>query len=283
MLRATLVVWVLGVAGVGVGVGVVVPTGGARAGDPQMGRQLTDKGIELQQSGDHAGALQMFDAALGEIDHPKIRYFRAKSYRALGRFDEALAEFQRIRDAVEVQKYHAEIASFIREIEGERERVALEKRLADERAARQKAEAESLKAELAADEASVLVLKSARSGLLPSAAVRAQDGATLKRVVPRVPAFEGAPESDVTARLVRRDLAALDRYDAQLWAAKSLILASVAGVAIGGGLALNPFAEDRPKAEVQTAGIVVGVVGAVAGIAAAIVWPSVPRDNVRVP
>lgn len=281
MLRATLVAWVLGVAGVGVG--VAGPTGLARAGDPQVGRQLTDKGIELQQAGDHAGALQMFDRALAEVDHPKIRYFRAKSYRALGRFDEALAEFRRIQDALEVQKYHAEIASFIHEIEGERERVGLERRLADERVARQKAEAERLKAELAADEASVSLLKNARSGLLPTAAVRAQDGTTMKRVVPRVPAFESAPETDLATRIVTRDLAALDRYDTKLWAAKSLLLASVAGVAIGGGLALNPFADERPQAEIQTAGIVVGVVGAVAGIAAAIVWPSVPHDDVRVP
>ena len=67
---------------------IVLAAGSAWAGDPMLARQLTDRGIELQMKGEHAAAMSLFDAAIVETDHPKIRYFRAKSLIALKRFEE---------------------------------------------------------------------------------------------------------------------------------------------------------------------------------------------------
>jgi tetratricopeptide (TPR) repeat protein len=101
----------------------------AAAGDAMLARQLTDRGIELQQRGDHNAALRLFDAALIEANHPKIRYLRAKSLRALDRFDEAIAEFESILERSEVAKYRTEIAAFINDMRGELERARLNKQL----------------------------------------------------------------------------------------------------------------------------------------------------------
>ena len=73
-------------------VALVLAAPPAMAGDPLLARQLTDRGIELQQKGQHDAAIRIFDAALIETDHPKIHYFRAKSLRALSRREEAIAE-----------------------------------------------------------------------------------------------------------------------------------------------------------------------------------------------
>ena len=60
-------------------------------GDADLARRLTDLGIAAQNKADHAAALAYFDRARREVDHPKIRYFHAKSLDATGRHDAALA------------------------------------------------------------------------------------------------------------------------------------------------------------------------------------------------
>ncbi|MCB9728579.1 MAG: hypothetical protein H6746_08885 [Deltaproteobacteria bacterium] len=119
----------------------------AQAGSATLARQLTDMGIDAQQREDHVAALAYFDRALKELVHPKIRYFRAKSLRAVGRLDEALAEFRAIQDDADVEKYHSEIVAFIVAIEGEQERRLLEQQLERERREREKLETDKKRLE----------------------------------------------------------------------------------------------------------------------------------------
>lgn len=255
----------------------------AAAGDPMLARQLTDRGIAQQQNGDHGAALLLFDAALLETDHPKIRYFRAKSLKALERYDAAIEEFQGILDRAEVSKYRSEILSFINEMKGAQERERLAKKLEEERRAREKAEAERRMAERRADDAAIAVLRQKRSGLLPATDLRMQDGPTIGRITPLVPET-WEPTTDYEGRLeVMKVMNGLERYETELVAAKVLTVLSVVGVTVGVGLGLNPLAKDDPDAGAQQAGLAVGVVGVVSGLAAIALWPDAPVDPRREP
>lgn len=114
-------------------------------GDVAVGRRLTEIGIAFQKKGDHMAAIAYFDRALQEVDHPKIRYFRAKSLHARGDYDDAFIEFHRIRRDARVAKYSVEISAFIRAIEAERERRRLERELARERKRKDTARRDAMK------------------------------------------------------------------------------------------------------------------------------------------
>lgn len=248
------------------------------AGDPMLARQLTDRGISQQQEGDHAAALLLFDAALLETDHPKIRYFRAKSLKSLERLDQAIAEFEAILDRTEVSKYRSEILSFINEMKGAQERERLARKLEDERRAREKAEAEKRQADRRSDEAAIGLLRQKRSGLLPPSELRMQDGPTLGRITPLVP-ITWEPTTDYEGRLeVMKVMRGIERYETELTAAKVLSVLAVVGVSVGVGLGLNPLADEAPSSGVQQAGLAVGVVGVVSGLAAFALWPNAPVD-----
>jgi len=250
----------------------------ARAGDALLARQLTDRGIELQQNGEHEAALRLFDAALTEADHPKIRYFRAKSLRALQRRDEAIAEFESILARPEVEKYRTEIAAFINGMKGELERDQLGKQLEEEQAARAKAEAERKALERKNDAVAIDFLRRKRSGLMPTMEARLLDGPVVARVVPMVPTV-WEPTAEYEGRLKVANIAAsFERYETELTAAKILTVVSALGLSLGVGLGLNPLADNAPGPGAQQAGLAIGVVGVVAGLAAAVVWPSTPPD-----
>jgi len=250
----------------------------ARAGDPLLARHLTDRGIELQQKGEHDSAIRLFDAALTEVDHPKIRYFRAKSLRGLKRRSEAIAEFAAILDRPEVEKYRTEIAAFIDEMKGELEREELTKQLTVEQQARAKAEAEQRALERKNDLTAIEFLRRKRSGLMPTSEARGVDGPVIARVVPMVPSFS-EPTTDYEGRLqVKRVARGFERYDTELTAAKILVVVASIGVSMGVGLGLNPLADHAPGPAAQQAGLAIGVVGVVAGLAAAVVWPMTPAD-----
>lgn len=258
-------------------VGPGVPTAWA-SGNAMLARQLTDRGIALQQKGQHDAALRLFDAALIETDHPKIRYFRAKSLKSLERLDESIAEFESIVDRPEVAKYRTEILSFVSDMKGKKERERLAEKLEAERQARARAEAERRAAERKADEAAIGLLRQKRSGLLPSTDLRSQDGPTVSRIVPLVPTT-WEPTTDYEGRLeVMKVMSGLERYETELTAAKVLTVVAVVGVSVGVGLGLNPLAEERPGPGSQQAGLAVGVVGVVSGLAAMALWPSAPTD-----
>lgn len=255
-----------------------VATGAAHAGDALLARQLTDRGIELQQKGEHEAALKLFDAALTETDHPKIRYFRAKSLRGLQRRDEAIREFEAILERPEVEKYRTEIAAFINDMKGELERDKLGKQLEEEQAARAKAEAERKTLERKNDAVAIDFLRRKRSGLMPTMEARLADGPVVARVVPMVPTV-WEPTADYEGRLQVANIAAsFERYETELTAAKILTVVSALGLSMGVGLGLNPLADHAPGPSAQQAGLAIGVVGVVAGMAAAVVWPSRPPD-----
>lgn len=250
----------------------------AWAGDALLARQLTDRGIELQQKGEHEAALRLFDAALTETDHPKIRYFRAKSLRGLGRRDESIAEFEGILDRPEVAKYRTEIIAFINDMKGQLERDKLNKQLEEEQAARAKAEAERKTAERKADAIAIDFLRRKRSGLMPTVEARGVDGPVVARVVPMVPTF-WEPTDEYPGRLeIAKVAESFEHYQLELTAAKVLTVMSALGVSMGVGLGLNPLADHGPSPAAQQAGLAIGVVGVVAGLAAAVVWPSEPPD-----
>ncbi len=247
-------------------------------GDPMLARQLTDRGIALQQKNDHVAALSLFEAALVETDHPKIRYFRAKSLKSLDRLDESIAEFEAILDREEVSKYRSEIMSFINEMKGDKERDKLAQKLEAERQARAKAEAERRAAERKADESAISLLRQKRSGLLPATELRMQDGPTVARIVPLVPIM-WEPTTDYEGRLeVMQVVSGIERYETELTAAKVLTVLAVIGVSVGVGVGLNPLADREVGQSAQQAGLAIGVVGVVSGLAAMALWPSEPVD-----
>jgi tetratricopeptide (TPR) repeat protein len=255
---------------------------GASARDPGRARELTDKGIAAQTAGQHLEALALFDAALLAMDHPKIRYFRAKSLRALGRNGEALAAFQVLVGVAEVEKYRAEIEAFIRAIEGD---AALER----EREAREAAEKAAEKAERARQEAeaereavAVKVLQSRRSGLLPPPESRLRLGPVSGRMVPTVPSFQG-PNAEaqraLEARAVSRQLAIFESYGTARLV--SGILGGIAATGLGVGAAFffvpgGGLEGDAASESYRVAGLTSGVVGVVAAVAALAVWPAEP-------
>ena len=100
-------------------------------GDAELARDLTVQGIAAQQRGEHRAALAYFDRAQRELDHAKIRYFRAKSLDALARFDEALALFRSIEKDPDNAKYAGETKAYIRAILAEREATRLLAKLSE--------------------------------------------------------------------------------------------------------------------------------------------------------
>lgn len=251
----------------------------ARAGDPLKARQITDQAIEAQTAGLHERAVALFDDAIAELDHPKIRYFRAKSLDALGRRAEALAAFKALIGVAEVDKYSAEIATYIRAIEVDTQASELAAALERERAAREAAERQRREAEERAEEAAVRVLGSRRAGLLPPPASRLRLGLVSARVVPHEPASGTLPagiRADVAAAEVRRHLDRFDRFDTERTVAGVLTAVALVGIGGGAALAFGPFGDDGSRDTFRTAGLTAGIVGVVSALAAAAVWPSVP-------
>lgn len=99
-------------------------------GDPALARRLTDLGIAAQSRDDHVAALAYFERARRDVDHPKIRYFEAKSLDALGRFDEALTAFRGLTGDEQLTKYAGEVSAYSRAIVAEREQARLKATLA---------------------------------------------------------------------------------------------------------------------------------------------------------
>ncbi|MBL8788471.1 MAG: hypothetical protein JNJ59_26490 [Deltaproteobacteria bacterium] len=250
----------------------------AFAGDALLARQLTDRGIDLQQRNDHSAALRLFDAALVETDHPKIRYFRAKSLRALERRDEAIAEFQAILDRPEVEKYRTEIAAFISDMKSEKQFEDLASRLDAEKEARQRAEAERQIAQKKAEDGAIELLRRRRSGLMPNAEQRAIDGSLGARIVPLVPAIWAPADAYDGGIAIAATVKRYENYETELTASKILTVLAAVGVSVGVGVGLNPLADHAPSAGAQQAGLAIGLVGLVSGLAAAVVWPSTPTD-----
>lgn len=249
----------------------------AHAGDAQLARQLTDRGIELQKEGQHARAVALFDAALAEVDHAKIRYFRAKSLRALGRYDEALEEFGQIKNNPQVAKYRDEIIAFMRDITNERERKAMEDKLREEQALREKLEAERKALEEQAEKAAVERLKAHKSGLYPPGG-RNMEGTPTARIVPLIP-LAAAPSGEYQGAIeVLAHAEALEAYESELTIAKALTVGAVVGVSVGVGLAVNPLGDGDVSDGTRQAGLAVGVVGLMSGLVAAVLWPTEPVD-----
>lgn len=252
--------------------------GGAQAGDAVLARQLTDRGIELQKGGEHARAVALFDAALAEIDHPKIRYFRAKSLRALQRYDEALGEFDKIKDMPQVAKYRDEIVVFMSDIESEKERASLQAKLDEERKRSEQLEKERRALEERAEQSAVERMKNRPRGLLPPLALRPGPGTPNERIVPLVPAFV-APSGDYLGAIeAAKYTEALDNYETNLTIAKVFTVVAVVGVSVGVGLGANPAGDGGASDGVRQAGLAAGVVGLMSGLVAAVLWPDEPED-----
>lgn len=266
------------IAGTSIGPGV------AHAGDPVVARQLTDKAIDAQNDGQHERAIILFDEAMAEVDHPKIRYFRAKSLEALGRRQEALEAFKGLVGIAEVDKYSAEIASFIRAIESDQQVAELALALDRERTAREAAERQREAAETRADESAIKVLQSRRSGLLPPSESRLRLGPVSARMVPAEPTFTIPSDAAMTAFArgeVRQYLDRFDRFDTERTVAGVLTVVSILGIGAGAGLAFGPFGDDGSRDTYRQAGIATGIVGVVAALAAAVVWPSAPDGGLK--
>lgn len=257
---------------------VVGGHGGALAGDAVLARQLTDRGIELQKAGEHARAVALFDAALAEIDHPKIRYFRAKSLRALQRYDDALAEFDKIKDMPQVAKYRDEIVVFMNDIQGEKQRASLQAKLDEERKRTEQLEKERQALEERAEQSAVERMRNRPRGLLPPLAMRPGPGTPNERIVPLVPAFV-APSGDYIGAIESAKYTeALDDYETNLTIAKAFTVVAVIGVSVGVGLGANPAGDGTVSDGVRQAGLAVGVVGLMSGLVAAVLWPNEPED-----
>ena len=250
----------------------------ASAGDAVLARQLTDRGIELQKAGENERAVALFDAALAEIDHPKIRYFRAKSLRALQRYDEALAEFEKIKDMPEVSKYRDEVMVFMNDIQGEKERALLQAKLDAERKAREALELERKALEQKAEQTAIERLKDRPTGLFPPIAQRPVAGAPNERIVPLVPTFV-APSGEYAGAIeTAKYTEALDTYEVNLTIAKAFTVLAVIGVSVGVGLGANPAGDGSASDSVRQAGLAFGVVGLMSGLVAAVLWPDEPED-----
>ena len=286
--RGTLVAALAGVLAVTPATRAVAaePPGGTATGNPAVARELTDKGIAAQMAGQHVEALALFDAALAEIDHPKIRYFRAKSLHALGRRGEALTAFQALVGLAEIEKYRVEIEAFIRAIEGDaaldREREARE---AAERARRaaEEARAEAERGLREAEEAAALkMLQSRRSGLLPPPESRLRLGPVSARMVPTEPSFQGpnlAQQRALDAGAVARQLDVFEAYGTSRLVAGILGGVALAGLGTGAAcyfVAGGGLDGDADGQGYRTAGLTTGIIGVVAAVAALAIWPSDP-------
>ena len=122
MMRSCLAMWMVLLS-------VVLALGGqtmaGERSDDELARRLTELGIAAQQQSDHAAALAYFERAKREVDHPKIRYFQAKSLDALTRYEEALVVFRTLWRDPGMAKYAGEINAYIRAIVAEREHARL--------------------------------------------------------------------------------------------------------------------------------------------------------------
>lgn len=247
-----------------------------------MARKLTDRAIEAQAAGMHGQALSIFDEAIAEVDHPKIRYFRAKSLDAVGRRAEALEAFKALIGVAEVEKYQAEIATFIRAIETDAQVSELAGALERERLARELAEQQRREADLRAEDAAVRVLQSRRSGLLPPPSSRLRLGPVSARMVPTEPTFDIPPLAVLQAEsqaLVAGHLDRFESFDTRRTVAGVLAAFAVAGLGGGAALAFAPPADDPSIDSYRQAGLATGIVGVVAALAAAVVWPSAPATG----
>ena len=103
---------------------------GTAQAEGDVALRLTEQGIQKQQSGAHSAAIAFFEASLSTMDHPKTRYFLGKSLDAAGRSDEALSQFESVRQVAEVEKYAMEIDAYIRAINLERKSSRLAAELA---------------------------------------------------------------------------------------------------------------------------------------------------------
>jgi len=253
--------------------------GTAWAGDPLLARKLTDRAIEAQAAGMHEQALSIFDEAIAEVDHPKIQYFRAKSLDAMGRRTEALAAFKALIGVSEVEKYAAEIATYIRAIETDAQVSELSGALERERIAREIAEQERRAADERAEDAAVRVLQSRRSGLMPPPSSRLRLGPVSARMVPSEPTYD-IPSAGVlkaqSQALIDGHLGRFDSFDTRRTVAGVLTVVALVGLGGGAGLAFGPSADDPSRDTYRQAGLAVGIVGVVAALAAAAVWPSAP-------
>jgi len=119
------------IAALGIGLCMTGHSFAEDGGDGELARDLSVQGIAAQQRGDHSAALAYFERAQRELDHAKIRYFRAKSLDATARYDEALKLFQGVVDNEENLKYALEARAYIRAISAERETARLMTRLAE--------------------------------------------------------------------------------------------------------------------------------------------------------
>ncbi len=71
----------------------------AKPPDPRAeAAKLLGLGIELQKNGRHLEAIKIFDDAHSKVPHVKIRYYKMKSYQALGRLEDARAILNKIFD-----------------------------------------------------------------------------------------------------------------------------------------------------------------------------------------
>jgi tetratricopeptide (TPR) repeat protein len=262
----------------------------ATSSNPAAARELTDRAIAAQTAGQHVEALALLDEALALLDHPKIRYFRAKSLLALGRRAEALAAFRTLAGVSEVEKYRVEIETFIRAIEGDAQVAELataldrerEAREAAEKAARVAADAARREAEAREEALAVKVLQSRRTGLLPPPESRLRLGPVSARMVPTEPEFTGpnlALQQAADSATITGHLDAFEDYGLARIVASVLGGFAVAGLGTGAGLYLGPGGGPDGGGDgssARDAGLTVGIVGAVLAMASLAVLPSEP-------
>lgn len=102
-LRGLIVLLCLTLAGVAVAKPPAPETSG------QAAARLTRLGIQLQKEGRHLEAIRIFDDALGKVPHVKIRYYKMRSYHALGRAADARAILVKIIDDPALQDRRSEL------------------------------------------------------------------------------------------------------------------------------------------------------------------------------
>lgn len=76
-------------------VGVCVPSLGSAQDSPDFAQQRFTRGAALYEAHDYAHALEEFRASVALFGSPNTRLYLARCLRELGRFDEAVPEFER--------------------------------------------------------------------------------------------------------------------------------------------------------------------------------------------
>ena len=113
---------------------------------------------------------------------------------------------------------------------------------------------------------------------MPTMEARGVDGPVIARVVPMVPTvWEPTAEYEGSFQIAQV-AQNFEKYETELAAAKILTVVAAVGLSVGIGVGLNPLADEAPGPAAQQAGLAIGVIGVVAGMAAAVVWPSTPPD-----